>query len=352
MSHEWINIILLSFLGFLLLTEKKYKGRVWLKAFTLILPALEAVLLTLPMFFPGEFSIFETFNFFALRRSLLYIFTFALVWEIFHKDFGLKLNWFWPTFAVLFLTGVFTQIQIHYFLLPFTNFIGGELGTYIQRNVIYLLPRIALYLPLAFMVREAFKRKNFILIALCAMAMGELVSDALKAVSDLESIYLMQIRVDNIWPTLFCLMVLYDILKVPAMALLNKTAEGLKTQNQANSYIVVDSLGGTSTTPGQGNLNNLKSILQMDHQELSRNAEEIANAGDWINSVVHESRFEGQHLLNNLEMREYLEFYGVEDTETFLRINSIDTHIMNEIPGGVFVKKADIEAALGIQPEE
>lgn len=281
----------------------------------------------------------------------MYLFTFAVAWEIFHKDLGTKMFWFWPSFIIIFLTGVFTQIQIHYFIEPATQMIGGVVGEYILRNLPYLLPRLALYLPLAFMVREAFRRKHFVLVALSAMAAGELVSDALKTVSDIESIYLMQIRVDTIWPTLFSLMIIYDVLKMPALAFLNKTAASFKNTSIDNSFVIVDSLGGTTRAENRTEIENLKSVLSMDIDTLQRHQEEVQGAGELISSIVHEERFERQHLLSSSEVREYLRFYGIFDVESFLRINNIQTHIMQDIPGGSFVKKIDIESALGIKPE-
>ena len=165
--HGWINSIMLGMVALIMIVFRRWSHLRWLAGYALVVSFLSILYKLVPQFYGN-------YDFYVTKRFIGYLLFLGAAAEILRKDFDITPWWIIPAILAIFIPAVLFP--------PYGWF--------------FYLPRIILFIGVASTLYRAVKGRNVPLLALAIGSVGDIVSDALKLISTLYQITMVQILID------------------------------------------------------------------------------------------------------------------------------------------------------------
>ena len=294
-----INYSLLLAIAFVIIIWRKWDHLRWLLLYALLVSLFGIFYQTIPFL--------QTYDTWALKRYLSYLLMLAAVAEIIRVDFRKKAYWVYPAYALIIIS-----------ILFFRSYGTPD----------YYIPRALLFLGMASQVTRAISKKHLPLIGFSIIAIGALVTDALKLLQlDKTTIFEIQQVIDPFLYTISFLIILGGAL-VPAFqklrSLLLGRPESMILQSSAAELVVSGREDHETLTTKPADLNSFESALRA--AELST---EVSQK-------------------NNLSPAELGFYLGADEkiAETFVDIHKIEKKFSDGSKSQWKVRKSDVDKVL------
>lgn len=208
-AHTLLNTIFLCLGAFLAFNAGNWKARPWFACMLLALALSDLILVFSLLAFGLDYPVSDmmSFDIWAGGRSIGYLVIFAAFWETLDEAARKRLQipaWF--IIALIILTGLFRQIDMHLAIRAFAAQFNHPVANYLGRVVLYLAPRLPLFILCALHLRGAFSERNPERMAITLYATFELAGDIFKmVVTDFLHLRIFEFRADPWFRTLLAL---------------------------------------------------------------------------------------------------------------------------------------------------